>query len=158
MDTLVSKMSHLTLSTPLDVATILQDLKVLPQLKNVRFGYGDIPIMPDRGWGTRSSPIIPYETLQDLLEELKTLPDTYDEEKWMQFSKPFCGDNMDMAKLIRTVIPDIFRGTHRVIATIMSQLSPCVQEGLRAGLSFQTMEEALDSKLQDINYTFCHKD
>ena len=148
--------------TPLETATILQDLKVLPQLKNVRITAGDLSILPNRGWGRemRSSPIVPYSTLQEILEELKTLPDTYDEEKWMKFSKPFLqhNANMDTAKLIRTMIPDIVCNTHRTVTGLIAQLSQCVQECLRAGLPIQTIEDALDRKLQEANYTFASKD
>ena len=61
---------------------------------------------------------------------------------------------MDMAKRIRTMIPDTIRETHRTISTLIAQLSPCVQECLRAGLPIQTIEDALDSKLQEANYAF----
>jgi hypothetical protein len=63
----------------------------------------------------------------------------------MLFSKPFIKHNahMDRAKRIRTLIPDIVRETHRTISTLIAQLSPCVQECLRAGLPIQTIEDAL---------------
>jgi hypothetical protein len=65
---------------------------------------------------------------------------------------------MDHAKRIRALIPDIVRETHRTISTLIAQLSPCVQECLRAGLPIQTIEDALDSKLQEANYAFASKD
>ena len=145
-------------TTPLQTATILQDLKVLPQLENVRIKFGDMPVLLNRGWETES--VVPYSTLQEILEELKTLPDTYNEEKWILFSKPYIqwNANMDLAKRIRTLIPDIVRETHRTISTLIAQLSPCVQECLRAGLPIQTIEDALDRKLQEANYAFASKD
>ena len=130
----------------------------------MRITAGDMAIMPDRGWGRdmRSSPIVTYDTLQELLEELKTLPDTYDEESFIKRSAAMGGgqhfSHMDHAKRIRTMIPDIVRETHRTIAGLIAQLSPCVQECLRAGLPFQTIEDALDSKLQEANYAFTCKD
>jgi hypothetical protein len=147
---------QMKLPTPLDNATIMQDLDILPKLKNVRIIVGDISILPNRGWGraSMSSPSVPYNTVQELLQELKTLPDTYDEEKWIQFSKPYLqhNANMDFAKGIRNMIPNIVRETHRTIATLFSQLSPCVRECLKAGLPIQTIEDALDSRLQEANY------
>ncbi len=99
-------------------------------------------------------------TLQELLEELKTLPDTYDEDSFMKKVEAMGGHRctMDHAKRIRTHIPDTVRETHRTISTLIAQLSQCVQECLRAGLPIQTIEDALDSKLQEANYAFASKD
>jgi hypothetical protein len=143
---------------PGDVKVILEDLKILEKLKNVRITAGDMAIMPDRGWGRdmRSSPIVTYDTLQELLEELKTLPDTYDEESWIKFSKPFLhhNANMDTAKLIRTMIPKIVSETHRVIAGLTAQLSRKARECLKAGMKFEDLEQAWNTAIVEANNYF----
>jgi hypothetical protein len=144
---------------PGDVKVILEDLKIIAKLQNVRITAGDLgAILPNRGWGreSRSSPIVPYNTLQELLEELKTLPDTYDEEKWMKFSKPFMqhNANMDMAKRIRTWIPDIVSETHRVIAGLTAQLSRKARDCLKDGMKFQDLEQAWNTAIVEANNYF----
>ncbi len=98
--------------------------------------------------------------LGELLEELKTLPDTYNEDSLVKRMQDMGQHrlSMDHAKRIRTHIPDIVRHTHRTIAALIAQLSPYVQECLRAGLPIQTIEDALDRKLQEANYAFASKD
>jgi hypothetical protein len=143
----------------LETATILQDLKVLPQLRKVSIQPKGEPFLLNKNWKLGCTVL--NTTLQELLGELKTLPDTYDEESFIKRSAAMGGgqhfSHMDHAKRIRTMIPDIVRETHRTISTLIAQLSPCVQECLRAGLPIQTIEDALDSKLQEANYAFARK-
>jgi hypothetical protein len=150
---------QLMLTTPLETATILQDLKVLPQLRRVSIQPKDYHLLLNKNWKMGCTTTTLNTTLQELLEELKTLPDTYDEDNCMKKASDMGQHrlSMDHAKLIRTLIPDIVRDTHRTISTLIAQLSPCVQECLRAGLPIQTIEDALDSKLQEANYAFAHK-
>ncbi len=147
-------------TTPLETATILQDLKVLPQLRTVSIQPKDYPFLLNKNWKMGCTTTTLNTTLQEVLEELKTLPDTYDEDNCMKKASGMGQHrlSMDQAKRIRTLIPDIVRETHRTISTLIAQLSPCVQECLRAGLPIQTIEDALDSKLQEANYAFASKD
>jgi predicted house-cleaning noncanonical NTP pyrophosphatase (MazG superfamily) len=151
---------QLMLTTPLETATILQDLKVLPQLGRVSIQSKGEPFLLNKNW--KMGCTVLNTTLQELLEELKTLPDTYDEDSFMKKVEAIYPGGpmrctMDHAKRIRALIPDIVRETHRTISTLIAQLSPCVQECLRAGLPIQTIEDALDSKLQEANYAFARK-
>jgi hypothetical protein len=146
-------------TTPLLTATILQDLKVLPQLRRVSIQPKDYHLLLNKNWKMGCTATTLNTTLQELLEELKTLPDTYDEDALVKKTADMGQHrlSMDHAKRIRTLIPDIVRETHRTISTLIAQLSPCVQECLRAGLPIQTIEDALDSKLQEANYAFARK-
>jgi hypothetical protein len=144
----------LKLAMPLETATILQDLKVLPQLRRVSIQPKNYNLLLNKNW--KMGCTVLNTTLQELLEELKTLPDTYNEDALMLKTADMGQHrlSMDHAKRIRALIPDIVRETHRTISTLIAQLSPCVQECLRAGLPIQTIEDALDSKLQEANYAF----
>jgi hypothetical protein len=148
---------QLMLTTPLETASILQDLKVLPQLGRVSIQPKDYHLLLNKNW--KMGCTVLNTTLQELLEELKTLPDTYNEDALMLKTADMGQHrlSMDHAKRIRALIPDIVRETHRTISTLIAQLSPCVQECLRAGLPIQTIEDALDSKLQEANYAFASK-
>jgi hypothetical protein len=151
---------QLMLTTPLETATILQDLKVLPQLRRVSIQPKDYHLLLNKNWKMGCTTTNLNTTLQELLEELKTLPDTYDEDALVKKTADMGQHRLSMyhAKSIRTLIPNIVCETHRTISTLIAQLSPCVQECLRAGLPIQTIEDALDSKLQEANYAFASKD
>ncbi len=142
---------------PLETATILQDLKVLPQLRKFYIQVKGEPILLNKNWMLGRA--IMYATLQELLQELKTLPDTYDEDSLVRrMQDMYMHYSMKEAKRIRTLIPGIVRKTYRTVNGLIAQLSPCVQECLRAGLPIQTIEDALDSKLQEPNYACARKD
>jgi hypothetical protein len=146
----VSKLS-LGIAVPRTVSGILQDLKVLPQLRNFHMSLGDMLLSFD---STQVGVLRKdcYNSLQELLLDLKTLQERCTEE-WLKNRFPRNMDQSTIKKVLES-IPSFQNHYHVKIAELLLQLSEQAKMGLSNGVPFKDMEDAWHAELQDRNYMF----
>lgn len=131
-------------------SNICEDLQVLHQLRLLKIKVGDVQIA---GWDKSS-----YDTLQELLVDLKTVKESFDGEAWMQSSlhcrQMHPSQRMQVLKIVQPGIPAAVKQTHREIARLLEKLSDQARVCIKAGVSFQDIEDAWDLALQDRNNAF----
>lgn len=140
------------LDAPYGADNILRDLTILPLLRGMRFKAGDLPIV------LNAEPNAGYVTLQELLNDLRTLVDRYDEELWISKQAALIGHSASMptARLVRAMLPGVVKEYHRKVGGLVAQLSYHAKECLKAGVPIQDIEDSWDLALQEENYTYLH--
>lgn len=136
----ISEKEMVLMAAPKAAKDILQDLKILYQLRDLKLRVGDVVVGTRKQWGT----------LHELLEDLRSLESSFDEAEFAK--RP--GMNAHMAQVVRTHLPSATKHTHRTIAQLMSELTNNARECLKSGMRVQDVEDAWDAKLQEINYSF----
>lgn len=152
---------------PRECKIILEDCKVLHELKNFCVAIGDRALAKQ------------YTTIQCLLRSLQNLKECIgDKEKlatWIEKEHPLMSDMVaipgsgsykrglppEMEKQsVRTArntvqhIPAIYQERHRKLTEILCKLSNNARECLKAGIKIQDVEDAWDLALQEANYSF----
>lgn len=145
----ISKLS-MGITVPRTVAGILQDLKLLLELRNFNTTLGDMLLsFNSLQVGVRRKDF--YNSLQELLLDLKTLQERCTEE-WLKNRYPHM-DQSAIKKVLES-IPSFQNLWHVKIAEILLQLSEQAKMGLSNGVPFKDMEDAWRAELQDRNYMF----
>lgn len=152
---------------PGECKIILEDLKVLSELKTFRPGIGDLPLRAGQ-----------YTTMQGILKGLQNLKkcigDIDEMARWLEEQDPHMSNmveipgtrkyrggpsemekqSMERARQLVTHIPMMYQQHHRRLTEILCKLSNNARECLKAGIKIQDIEDAWDLALQEANYSF----
>lgn len=147
----ISEKGLMRLAAPHTARDILEDLKILPQLRGMRLITPGISFALDSG----NAPT----TIQELLNNVQKLDGGYTEDDVLQLylrsrDRTMREQDKEEAARIHAALPAFYKHFHRSIAQLTLQLSNNAQECLRAGISIQDVEDAWDKSLQEMNYSF----
>lgn len=135
---------------PNDYGAILKDLEVLvPGMRHFKIKIGDTRFMHNKGHL--------YVNIQSILVDLERLKEPLDQDvltKTLECNALSQWQNAGLAEAITASQPVLLKCMHAVLGKLISELSPNAQECLRAGVSFEDVDDAWNTKLANMNNAY----